>query len=158
MCNYLYPFSRFRPVQNDLWRILIRKSFLLLLFILTANRTFAWVYPEHRDIAIIAIKHLSPEYRSIMDKMWSRARMGYSERLTESVINTSQTVKPTQLDFASWTAISGDHSCSPEDMLHNVLKTGWIMNVADIAAQLKIDFKNAKKRSQYINAIRDSDI
>jgi hypothetical protein len=43
-------------------------------------------------------------------------------------------------------------------MLHNVLESDWILNVADIAAELKINLAAAEKRSKHINAIRDSDI
>jgi len=65
---------------------------------------------------------------------------------------------PGFLDYASWPAISGDHSCSPEILLYNVLETDWILQVADIAAQLKIDIANSETRSKHINSIRDSDI
>jgi len=56
-----------------------------------------------------------------------------------TVIDATQSTNPQFLDFASWPANSGDHSCSPENMLYNVLETDWILQVADIAAQLKID-------------------
>lgn len=99
------------------------KKLLLISIIILLNQTlsFAWIYPEHRDIAIIAIQNLSPEYRSVLDKLWAEARVGYEGRLTEAVIDATQSVNPTQLDYASWPAISGDHSCSPQNMLHNVL-------------------------------------
>jgi len=38
------------------------------------------------------------------------------------------------------------------------LETDWILQVADIAAQLKIDIAKSKSRSEHINSIRDSDI
>jgi hypothetical protein len=91
-------------------------------FILVNSNLLAWIYPEHRDIALLAIENLSPEYRSVLDQLWSEARIGYEERLTESVIDATQTIKPSQLDYASWSAISGDHSCSPEKLLYNVLQ------------------------------------
>ena len=122
------------------------------------NCSFAWIYPEHRDIAILAIQNLNPEYRSILDKLWSEARIGYEERLTEAVIDATQSVNPTQLDYASWPAISGDHSCSPKNMLYNVLQTDWILDVANVTAQLKIDLANSKQEHDRINALRDSDV
>lgn len=136
------------------------KKFILLfaLFLITETNLYAWIYPEHRDIALFAIENLSPEYRSILDQLWSQARKGYEERLTESVIDATQTTNPTQLDYASWPAISGDHSCSPENLLYNVLQTEWILKVANVAAELKINLANAKDQSAKINAIRDSDI
>ena len=119
---------------------------------------YAWVYPEHRDIALLAIQKLSPEYRSILDKLWSQARIGYEDRLTEAVIDATQSTNPQFLDYAAWSAISGDHSCSPDNLLYNVLETDWILKVADVAAQLKIDLAEAENRHKHINALRDSDI
>jgi hypothetical protein len=132
--------------------------FTVIILFLSINHLNAWVYPEHRDIALMAIQNLSPEYRVILDKLWSEARVGYESRLTEAVIDATQSINPSQLDYASWPAISGDHSCSPVNMLHNVLETDWILQVADIAAQLKIDIVNSETRSKHINSIRDSDI
>jgi hypothetical protein len=136
------------------------KKFILLasIFILFQTNLHAWIYPEHRDIALLAIENLSPEYQSQLDQLWAQARKGYEDRLTESVIDATQTTNPTQLDYASWPAISGDHSCSPKNLLYNVLQTEWILEVANVAAELKINLANAKDRSAKINAIRDSDI
>ncbi|MCF6269983.1 MAG: hypothetical protein L3J41_09740 [Melioribacteraceae bacterium] len=138
----------------------MKKPFLLIAAFLFIYNTsvYAWLYPEHRDISLLAIEKLSPEYHSILNKLWAEARVGYEYRLTETVIYATQTIEPQKLDYASWSAISGDHSCSPEKLLHNVLKTDWILEVADIAAQLKIDISNSELRSKHINSIRDSDI
>ncbi|MBT8382051.1 MAG: hypothetical protein HKO83_01070 [Ignavibacteriaceae bacterium] len=138
---------------------LFKQSFVsvVLLFFLSI-KAYGWIYPEHRDITLLAIQNLSPEYRSVLDELWAKARTGYEERLTTAVIDATQSVNPTQLDYASWPAISGDHSCSPENMLYNVLQTDWILQVANIAAQLKIDLYESKNRYEHINAIRDSDI
>jgi len=131
---------------------------VLVLIIFNPNKTYAWLYPEHRQIAIIAIQNLSPEYRTTLDQLWTVAGKGYSNRLTDAVIDPAQSTKPSKIDYAAWTAISGDHSCSPQLMLNTVLHTDWILKVADVAAQLKIDLANAKNRSDQINAIRNSDI
>lgn len=136
------------------------KLLLSTLFLLTfgMKTMHAWVYPEHRDIALRAIQNLNPNYRSILDKLWNEARKGYEARLTETVIQAAQSTEPSQLDYASWPAIAGDHSCSAENMLHNVLETDWILEVADINAQLKIDLSKALDRDERINALRKSDI
>jgi len=131
---------------------------IVFLLIVGVNTLNAWIYTEHRDIALLAIQRLSPEYRAIMDELWSNARLGYEHRLTEAVIDATQSVKPSQLDFASWPAISGDHSCSAEKMLYSVLKTEWILKVADVAAKLKIDLAESENQHERINALRDSDI
>ncbi len=131
---------------------------LLILFLFIAHQSGAWIYPEHRRIALLAIQKLSPERRAILDRLWLEGRAGFTNRLSESIIEPDQGMEPTHLDYASWAAISGDHSCSPDDMLKIVLKSDWIMKVADIAAKLQIKIEQSKSRSQHINAIRDSDI
>ena len=136
----------------------MRLFYTLLIILFNVSLTYAWIYPEHRDIALLAIQNLSPEYRSVLDKLWAEARVGYEERLTEAVIDATQSVHPTQLDYASWPAISGDHSCSAENLLYNVLQTDWILKVADVTAQLKIDLANSENPHEHINALRDSDI
>lgn len=118
----------------------------------------AWVYPEHRRIAQLAIQKLSPEQRALLDQLWAAARIGYEGRLSASVIEPEQGLNPANLDYASWAAISGDHSCSPQNMLTVVLKSEWILNVAHVAAQLELDIKDSKNRSEHVNALRNSDI
>ncbi|MEI6435768.1 MAG: hypothetical protein WCP32_13055, partial [Bacteroidota bacterium] len=118
----------------------------------------AWVYPEHREIMIAAIKKLDPNRRAILDQLWASARKGYETRLCESVIEPDQGVEPQCLDYAAWTGIAGDHSVSAQDMTNIVLKSEWILNVADITARLKIGLDESKKRSSRISAVRISDI
>ena len=95
----------------------IRILFIAVIFLILTNKSSAWIYPEHRDIALLAIQKLSPENRSVLDKIWAEARKGYERRLTEAVIDATQSIKPTQLDFASWPAIAGDHSTSGKNLL-----------------------------------------
>lgn len=131
---------------------------LLLVIIIGYSNSSAWVYPEHRDIALLAIQRLSQQNRTILDNLWVEARMGYEERLTESIIDPAQSIDPTQIDFAAWSGIAGDHSTSSADMLNNILHTNWIMEVAGIAAQLKIDLADSENRHEHVNSLRDSDI
>ncbi len=131
---------------------------LVILFCFIGINSNAWVYPEHRRILLQAIQKLRPEQRAVLDQMWARARIGYEGRLTDSIIDVAQGIHPTQIDYAAWAGISGDHSCSPSNMLDIVLKSEWILNVAHIAAQLDVDIKESKNRNQHVNAIRNSDI
>ena len=137
-----------------------KATFRIIVFIILAvyTNTFAWIYPEHRDITLLAVQNLSHQNRSTLDKLWAEARIGFENRLTSTIIDSLQTINPKQLDFASWPAISGDHSCSSDNMLSNVLHTEWILKVADVAAQLKIDLANSENRYEHVNALRDSDI
>lgn len=130
----------------------------MFLILLGINFSYGWVYPEHRRIATVAIQNLDPEKRSILDQLWAQARIGYELRLSEQVIDTNLTVNPTFIDYASWTAISGDHSCSAEEMLNTVLNSKWILDVAHVTAELKIELAKAKTKDQILNALRNSDI
>jgi hypothetical protein len=82
-------------------------------------------------------------------------------------------------------AIAGDHSCSSEQLLNTVTDSEWILTVADVAAQLKVDlshglegtargagqgwrrrpthywrrqFESQAARAQRINALRIADV
>ena len=78
--------------------------------------------------------------------------------MTKDVIVPEQGLRPEALDYASWPAIAGDHSCSAQNMLHNILKTEWILKVADVTAKLRLDLNLSQTRTDRINALRDSDI
>ena len=131
---------------------------VFLIAILLSSNTFAWIYPEHRDITLLAVQKLNEQNRALIDNLWIKARIGYEDRLKEFIIDPEQTTNPNKLDFASWAAIAGDHSCSPAIMLSNVLESDWILKVADVAAQLKIDLAKSEDLYERVNALRDSDI
>src|ERR1700758_493461 len=99
----------------------------IAIFTITA---VAWVFPEHRDITSLALERLEPAKRLVLVELWSEARVGHESRLCAEIADTSQGEKPTCLDYASWPAISGDHSCSAKDMLATVLDSPWILRVA----------------------------
>lgn len=136
--------------------ILFVKFLVIILFNLSTTK--AWVYPEHRDIMLLAIEKLSTDYRASLDELWAQARVGFEFRLSENVIEPEQLLKPEFIDYAAWPAIAGDHSCSAENMLHNILETDWILAVADITAQLKIDLEFSSNRIRRINGLRESDL
>ena len=99
----------------------------------------AWVYPEHRDIAVLGVQVLDAQRAAAFDKLWKEARAGHENRLCEQPAVADQGAAPLCLDWAALPAIAGDHSCSSKDMLDTVLRSEWILNVADVAAQLKED-------------------
>jgi len=111
----------------------------VLVLLSTTNLAFGWIYPEHRDIAIVAVKGLDAEHKAVFDRFWQDARVGYEQRLCAQGADTGQNVAPSCIDWAALSGISGDHSCSSQEMLETVLKSNWILVVADIAAQLKVD-------------------
>ncbi len=118
----------------------------------------AWVFPEHRDITSLSLERLDPTERSVLVKLWSEARVGHESRLCAEIADPSQGEKPTCLDYASWPAISGDHSCSANEMLETVLDSTWILKVAAISAHLKTRLATATRPDQRLNAVRDADI
>jgi hypothetical protein len=125
---------------------------------LAALRGHAWVYPEHRSIALLAIEEMGSEDRALLERLWTDARLGHEGRLTPLVVDAAQGRNPMMLDFAAWPAISGDHSCSPQDMLRVVLDSEWVLKVADVAARLQHNLDLARRSDQTVNAIRDGDI
>ena len=138
---------------------MMKKILLVFLMITCFGLTsHAWVYPEHREFLLLAIKKLDSAHRVSLDKLWYMARKGHEPRLTESVADFTQAEGPTQIDYAAWAAIGGDHSTSPADMLHSVLETEWILKVADVAARLKNGLETASNQSEILNRLRDSDI
>jgi hypothetical protein len=138
---------------------MIKKAVMITLVIMTISvRSFAWVYPEHRDITLLAIQKLDSAHRALLDKLWAQARKGFESRLYESPIDVTQSVKPEYLDYAAWPAVAGDHSTSAENMVYNILQTDWILEVADVTAQLKIGLAASKNKSERESKLRASDL
>ena len=140
-------------------RLRTRKWILIMgLIVLQAMTTFAWVFPEHRDIAVLAVQKLDPEQRAMLQNLWSEARSGHEAQFCGPMADPAQSTNPTCIDLAAWTAIAGDHSCSANDMLNNVLNMPWVLGVAKVSARLKGRLDTAQRRDQRVNAVRSSDI
>ena len=138
----------------------MRNKYILLLFLTTVfyQQSYAWIYPEHRDIAICAIQKLDSPRRNTLDRLWALARKGYESRLNEAVTDPSQGMDLKYLDYAAWPAIAGDHSTSSENLVFNILHTDWILNVAKVAAFLKNGLDSSKSFSEREAKLRDSDL
>jgi hypothetical protein len=119
-------------------RLLIRLVTALLpaAFVPTS---LAYVYPEHRDLALLTVQGLDPARRAAFDRLWQEARAGAESRLCASGADDAQGLTPECIDWAAFSAISGDHSCSSRQMFETASRSDWILQVADIAAQLKVD-------------------
>jgi len=128
------------------------------LIVLQTETGFAWVFPEHRDIAVLAVQRLDPEQQAMLQKLWSEARSGHETQYCAAMADPAQGTNPTCIDLAAWTAIAGDHSCSAGDMLNNVLNTPWVIGVARVSARLKAHLAAAQRSYQRVNAVRSSDI
>lgn len=106
---------------------------------LATGPAFGWVYPEHRDISLLAVQNLDPPRRAIFDRLWREARRTHESRLCEQGADVEQGLKPACIDWAALAAIAGDHSCSSRELTDIVLNSNWIFAVAAVAAQLKVD-------------------
>ena len=119
---------------------------------------FAWLYPEHRDITSLALNMLEPEQRSVLEELWSEARRGHESRLCAQMADSAQGLKPNCIDYAAWPALGGDHSCSAQKMLSEVLTAPWVLKVAAVGATLDTQLAATTRRDQRMNALRRSDI
>jgi hypothetical protein len=45
-----------------------------------SQQALAWVYPEHRDLAILGVQHLDPQRKAVFDRLWCEARAGDEQR------------------------------------------------------------------------------
>ncbi len=138
---------------------MLKKVLLILLLIPVFQfKGRAWIYPEHRDIMLLAIQKLDSVHRAALDRIYAWARTGNESRLNTSVIDPDQTVNVKYLDYAAWPGIAGDHSTSANNMIFNILHTDWILEVANITANLKTGIAKSKNRSDVEMYLRDSDI
>ena len=132
-----------------------RTGALLLAAVLSAGTprsALAWIYPEHRDITVEAIRKLSPAEKAVLDRLWADARFGKETRLCEDPAAPDPAGRVPCLDLAAWPALAGDHSCSPANLLSEVLDEPWTLNVASVAAELKRRLARAKRPDQVRNA------
>ena len=112
---------------------MLRKTFLITLLISTFQfNGNAWIYPEHRDIMLLAIQKLDSAHRAVLNRLWALARTGHESRLNLTVIDPTQSTNVKYLDYAAWPGIAGDHSTSADNMVFNILQTDWILDVANV--------------------------
>lgn len=116
----------------------VAKLTLAAVLVLVASHAAAWDYPEHRQIGLHTVESLDPVRRRTFDQLWSEARFG-SDRLCVRGADTEQSTAPECIDWAAFTAIAGDHSCSAAEALEDALGSDWILEVADVGAQLHLD-------------------
>lgn len=132
--------------------------YLLLFSILLQKQTPGWIFPEHREITLEAIKKLNSDQKKLLEILWAEARKGNENRLFQSVSDEGNTNCGVYIDFAAWPAIAGDHSVSASDMLNIILYSSWILEVSLIAHDLKNDLASSVTREQRINFLRNSDL
>ena len=104
---------------------LVSSVIALLVGWIATGPVFAWVYPEHRDISILAVQNLDPAHRAVFDSLWREARRTHEHRLCEQGADVAQGLKLACIDWAALAAIAGDHSCSSREMSDIVLESKW---------------------------------
>ncbi|HZY04625.1 MAG TPA: hypothetical protein VFF02_14125 [Anaeromyxobacteraceae bacterium] len=129
-------------------RIAALPSAALLAAALLPAPAGAWIYPEHRDIAVAAIARLKPADRDALERLWAEARRGHEARLCEKPSEGDQGLRPGCIDFAALPAIAGDHACSPRQLMETALGSDWILGVARVAAETKEALATAESRPQ----------
>ncbi len=141
-------------MQGPRWPLFAATTALLLV----PFEARGWIYPEHRDIAGTAVSGLPAPSRALLDRLWTEGRTGHEARLCADPWAGDQGTKPACLDFASWSAIGGDHSCSPDDLLAVVLDAPWILGVARIGAEVKVVLATATSEDQARNRLVRADL
>jgi len=123
------------------------KSCQQLLFIFVFALCFsgtahAWVYSEHRDIALRAVEYLDAEHRADFNRLWTDGRSDQESRLCENAADSERGLEADCIDWAAYSAIAGDHSCSSREMLSFIFNEDWLLDVDKASAQLKIALAN----------------
>ena len=123
-----------------------------LVFLLAASPAGAFVYSEHRAIAGAAIQGLNSEHAAVLARLWSLARVSHEDRLCADPYTGPQGLGLDCVDLAAWSAIGGDHSCSPLDLLAQVLESALIVKKEKIAAAEAESLAAAQRDDQHRNA------
>ena len=118
----------------------------------------AFVYSEHRAIAGAAIAGLSPERAATLAKLWAAARQGYEVRLCADPWMGPDGLEQPCVDYATWSSLSGDHTCSPSALLATVLESGLVLRINEIAADQAESLSKAVRDDQRRNAVTTGQI
>ena len=142
-------------VRQMIQRNTLRSALVLLLVSLQVFPASAWVFPEHRDIAALAMQKLDETGKPVCRRFGQRLAPD-----TSSACVRSRPIRRKQIvfNFAAWAAISGDHSCSAQEMLGTALSAPWVSGVERVSARLKAQLAAASRQSDRTNAVRNSDL
>ena len=117
---------------------------LWLVGVFSASPAGAWIWPEHRDIAVTAIQGLSGPDRSTLETLWDEAKGPAPSQLCPAAVDpgAEPVAKPADwpgicVDFASFPALAGDHSCSTASLEAVAAAEAWGRKVVWVAAQTK---------------------
>jgi hypothetical protein len=115
-------------------------SFIALTGMLWAAPARAWIWPEHRDIAVTAIQGLPSAERAQLETLWASLKVEAGPQLCRTLVNQGATPQSAFgdwsaicLDFPSYPALGGDHSCSTADLRAVTESEEWGLRVAWVA-------------------------
>src|SRR4029453_15753251 len=77
------------PVRITTARFALTLLLAPCLGVLQPVTAFAWLYPEHRDIMVLAVQRLEPAPRALLEQLWSEARTGHKARLCAQLVETA---------------------------------------------------------------------
>ncbi len=100
----------------------------------------AWIWPEHRDIAVDAIQGMPAADRAVLDSLWASLRTEAGPQLCPTLVSTGAAPQTEFgdwsaicLDFPSYPALGGDHSCSTAELRAVTENAEWGRKVAWVA-------------------------
>jgi hypothetical protein len=127
--------------------------------LLAPVRASAWIWPEHRDIAAEALRDLTPAQKKTIDQMWVGVRAIGGKQVCENLVDPG--AYPVDVprgdwdkvcvDYASFPALAGDHSCSAAELWADAAKEPWAVKVVWVAAKAKERLATAKDEAQRID-------
>jgi hypothetical protein len=129
---------------------------VLLAATLVPTSAAAWIWPEHRDIAAEALRDLPAQQKKTIDQMWVGVRSIGGKQVCEKVVDPGAT--PTDVprgewdevcvDFASFPALAGDHSCTAAELWSDAAKEPWAVKVVWVAAKTKERLASSRDEAQ----------
>jgi len=123
---------------------------LLLVALVVPSPAAAWIWPEHRDIAVEAVRGLSAAERRTLETMWGELTSEAGPQLCTTLV--SKGAEPRSkfgewsavcIDFPSYPALGGDHSCSTADLRAVTERQEWGRKVVWVAEQTKVKLAEA---------------
>ena len=111
----------------------------VLILGMLSHPAWSWVYPEHRNLSLLAAQRLGAEHRAVFDRLWQDARVGDEAAPVRS--GGRQRARRGALMHRLGGAERDRRRplvLEPQ-MLETARTSPWILQVADVAAQLKVD-------------------
>jgi hypothetical protein len=131
-----------------------RVAGLLTCTVLWSVEASAWILPEHAQITAEATQELEPSERAVLQKLWSEARRTSLERLCEGLgrAPADSDGAVACLGFADLPSVAGDHSCTAEELLHEVSRGTWLRDVVEVGNVTERRIRDARSDGARINA------